>query len=356
MSRGTYALIDVAALQHNLQQARQAAPDSKVWAVVKANGYGHGAVNVANALNQADGFAVATLDEAMELQQAGITQPILLLEGCIDPSQLRQAVSQGFALVLHCPQQVQWFTELNGLDAVDVWLKIDTGMHRLGLPPRLGLELSRQIKQAPCTASLGFMTHFACADETDKPMTAQQIEAFQPFVDSGLPCSLANSAGILAWPASHQHWVRAGIMLYGASPFADRSAASLSLKPAMHLNAPVIALHDLEPGDSAGYGARWTANKPTRLATLAIGYGDGYPRHAPDGTPVWINGQRATLAGRVSMDMLTIDITGIDNVELGTEVELWGANIPVDEVAEHVGTIGYELVTRLSARVPLRSR
>ncbi len=355
MSRGTRALIDTGALRANLAHVRQLAPTSRVWAVVKADGYGHGAVYVAQALQDADGFAVATLAEAEGLRTAGITQPILLLEGTIDLEQARQALALGCDTVIHQPEQLNHLERLaDQLADQRLWLKVDTGMHRLGVhPSEVPAYLERLTALSP-KHPVGLMTHFASADEIDPTPTEEQLAVFAVCDCAQGPACLANSAGVMAWPQSHRDWVRPGIMLYGASPGFSKTGLELGLKPAMTLTAPVIAVREIPVGDRVGYGGRWRAERPTRIATLAIGYGDGYPRHAPDGTPVWLHGRRVPLVGKVSMDMITVDVTDLDRVEVGEDAELWGVNLSVDEVAGHIGTVGYELLTRVSPRVEKR--
>ena len=350
MSRGTQATIDTEALKHNLITIRQQAPHSRIWAVVKANGYGHGAIPVARALTDVDGFAVATFAEAVELREAGISQPVLLLEGCVSPEQTRQAVEKRLEMVIHGENQLTWLTGIADLSTTRIWLKVDTGMHRLGLTPETALHWAHVLTHEH-NSPVAFITHFACADMPEHPLNHIQIESFSPFRCSGNEFSMANSAAIFAFPQSHGHWLRPGIALYGASPLADRSAEQLKLLPAMTLTAPIIAIHQVPKGHSVGYGANWQAEQDSIIATLAIGYGDGYPRHAGNGVSTWINGHIAPIVGRVSMDMLTIDITGIPGVTTGDKVELWGQHLSVDQVAREIGTIGYELLTRLSARI-----
>lgn len=354
MSRGTCAFMDPSALQYNLQRVRTLAPGARVWAVVKADGYGHGAVQVAQALHQADGFAVATLAEAQALRDAGIDAPILLLEGTLGPLQALDAVRLGCDTVVHQAEQLAFLEAMAGrLEHQVIWLKVDTGMHRLGIEPGQVPDFVRRIRAICPGQPVNLMTHFASADEPHTPNTSVQIAVFNQLAQA-LPDArlcLANSAGVMAWPESHGDWVRPGIMLYGASPGFSKTGLELGLKPVMRLTAPVIALRTIPAGDWVGYGARWQASRQSRIATLAIGYGDGYPRHAPDNTPVWLGGQRAPLVGKVSMDMLTVDVTDVPNVQLGDMAEMWGEHLSVDEVASHIGTVGYELLTRVSPRV-----
>lgn len=357
MSRGTRAIIDLAALKHNHQVIRQQTPNSKIWSVVKANGYGHGATRIAQALaGDTDGFAVATLDEALELRKTGIERPILLLEGAATAEQTGIACKQDIEQVIHSIEQLQWLSE--SAMAAKVWLKIDTGMHRLGIQLDQLAQVTADLRCQPQLTLVGIMTHLASADETDQQQTEAQLAIFakaQALLPDVAHC-IANSAATVNRPSSHCDWVRPGIVLYGASPFADRTATQLGLQPVMTLLAPVIAVRTIEAGEQVGYGGTWTATRRTKVATLAIGYADGYPRHAPNGTPVWLNGQQVTLIGRVSMDMITVDVTDLSHVALGDEAVLWGKEVSVDIVASACQTIGYELLTRRSLRVPLQFR
>ncbi len=355
MSRGTCVSMHLDNLRHNLAVVRDYASDARIWAVVKANGYGHGLLPVARVLaEQADGLAVATLDEGLAVRDGGLECPVLLLEGVLNAEQSRAAIERHLDLVIHTPEQVDWLHEaLERLPEWAVlprlWIKIDTGMHRLGLMPE---QVPDCVRRLPTVGRLGYMTHFACADEPDSPNTVAQAKQFSeqlaPLPDGDT--SLANSAGVLLWPGHQGNWVRPGIMLYGASPCGDRPASEWDLRAVMTLTAPIIALRDIPAGDTVGYGATFRAERPMRVATVAIGYADGYPRHAPTGTPVAVRGQRTGTLGRVSMDMLSIDVTHIPDVCLGDNVELWGRQVSVDDVASASGTIGYELLTRLSVR------
>lgn len=351
MSRGTRVTVHLDNLRHNLRTAQAHAPDSRVWAVVKANAYGHGLVPVARALAPlSDGIAVATLDEALSLRAAGLSGPILLLEGTVSALQTEQALADNLELVIHHPEQVAWLAATALDQPVRVWLKIDTGMHRLGVSPDAAPDLYRQLQALPQVDSVAAMTHFARADEPEHEMTIRQFDQLRRAVPADCVTSLANSAGVLFWPGRQGDWARPGIMLYGATPAPGRNAADLGLRAGMTLTAPIIALRDLQPGEAVGYGGAFKVEKPMRLATVAMGYADGYPRHAPSGTPAAVRGQPVRLAGRVSMDMLTVDVTSVPEAALGDPVELWGEQVPVDEVAQASGTIGYELLARLSVR------
>lgn len=350
MSRGTRATVHLNHLCHNLSVVRRSAPNCAVWAVVKANAYGHGLVPVAQCLAPlSDGLAVATLDEARTLRSAGVTAPILLMEGVVSAEQTRDALAAELELVIHHHTQILWLAQAQVVRPVRVWLKVDTGMRRLGVSARDVASYLTALEALSQVASVGLMTHYACADDPDSDMTQTQYAEIQPWL-SGRESSLANSAAVLFWPEYQGTWVRPGIMLYGGSPSAQHSATSLGLRHTMTLEAPIIALRDLQPGDTVGYGATFTATAPMRLATVAMGYADGYPRHAPTGTPAALKGQRTRVVGRISMDMLTVDVTSVPQAQLGDLVELWGGTVAVDEVAQAAGTIGYELLARLSIR------
>lgn len=351
MSRGTCAVIHLDNIRHNLQVARRHAPHSRIWAVVKANAYGHGLLPVAQMLAaEADGLAVATLDEALTLRAAGITSPVLLLEGVVSMAQTQTALDADLELVVHTMDQRHWLAEASVQQAVRVWLKVDTGMRRLGfMPAEAGAEYAH-LQALPQVATVSFMTHYARADDPAHAMTPQQYDCLHSVMPPGCEASLANSGGVLFWPGRQGDWVRPGIMLYGATPAPEQSRDSLGLRAGMTLHAPIIALRDLAPGDTVGYGGGFSTDRPLRLATVAMGYADGYPRHAPNDTPVAINGIRCRLVGRVSMDMLTVDVTGLQDIGPGTPVELWGPYVAVDEVAQAAGTIGYELLAGLALR------
>ena len=301
-----------------------------------------------------DGFGVATFQEALSLVKAGVNKPILLLEGCVSEDQCRQAAALGLHQMFHHAGQVAWLRNFGNDQVIPAWIKLDTGMHRIGFMPDDVPAVIRELEANPNVILQGFASHFACADEATNAMNQQQISNFLLGSNADYLRCMANSAAIWNLPDSHFDWVRPGISLYGATPIATTPAAELGLQAVMTLTAPVISERWIEPGESAGYGRRWRARRPTRLVTLAMGYGDGYPRHAPDGTPVFICGQEVPLAGKVSMDMMTVDATDIKGELIGVHAELWGKNLPVDKVASWVGTIGYELLTRVSPRVDRR--
>lgn len=351
MTRAAYAVIDLKALRHNYQKARQAAPSSCVMAVIKADAYGHGMLSVAQALEQADAFAVAFVNEAVTLREAGIGCPIVALQGIRNPQELLSAEHHRLDLVLHHPDQLKLLQTSNSKNALRVWLKVDTGMHRLGWSPsELNNAYHAVIRLSAIVGRPALMTHLACADDRADGNTQKQLERFNAATAGLLgECSIANSAAILGFPQTHADWIRPGIMLYGSSPFIGESASSLDLRPVMTLKAPLISIKQYAQGDAIGYGGSFVCPEDIPIGIAAIGYGDGYPRHAPNGTPVLINGQRAPLAGRVSMDMITIDLRGIERPRLGDEVILWGQGLSVDEVAYRAGTISYELLCAVGA-------
>jgi alanine racemase len=349
--------IDRAALRHNLQRVRDCMPGARVLAMVKADAYGHGAVEAALALQGADGFGVALLQEAEALRNAGITHPVTLLEGVFTAAEMQAVVLHGLTTIVHQSSQVDLLRAVPADRPVDVWLKLDTGMHRLGFAVEQAAAVYRTLRALPGVRSVGLLTHFARADEPAFSHTHEQIERFRALqrqleaeTGESIPDSLANSAGILAWPAAAGSWVRPGIMLYGGSPFADRTADVLGLRPVMTLSSRLIAIRELKAGEAVGYGGTWVAPRDTRIGVVAIGYGDGYPRHAANGTPVLVNGVRVPLAGRVSMDMITVDL-GDAPATIGDACTLWGEGLSADEVAAAAGTISYELFCKVTARV-----
>ena len=352
MSRSTRAIINPDAIRNNFRLLSPGR-DCTAIAVIKADAYGHGAVTVAKALaEQCECYAIAICDEAAALREAGINQPLLVLEGPHDADDCRAAKAGNLILLVHNQQQLAWLDELAQAQRPEVWLKVDTGMHRLGFNADDIAKVLSSYKwlkqQLPVLVS-----HFACADDPDNPNNAAQLQQFLALTGSlALPGCMANSAATLCNPPSQADWCRLGIGLYGASPVTGHPAAEYGLTPAMTLIAQIIALHNVKQGETVGYSQTWTAPRDSVIATVGIGYADGYPRHCPNGTPVVVRGQRGQLVGRVSMDMITIDVTHIEAVALGDDVELWGAQLPVDEVADWAGTISYELITRVSARVP----
>ncbi len=357
MSRLIRAVIDSRALHSNLIRIRAAAPGRKVMAVVKANAYGHGLVPTALALSGADAFAVARIEEAVWLRAAGVRQPIVLLEGVFDGDQLGEAARLDLDLVVHAPEQLALLEREAPAHRFVVWLKVDTGMNRLGFrTDEFPAALARlQALMNGSVREIRLMTHFARADERSASMTAEQVERFQALT-AGLDYarSLANSAAILGAPASHGDWIRPGLALYGVSPFADERAAALGLKPAMTLETVVIATRRVPRGETVGYGGAWRAECDSRVAIIAAGYGDGLPWSLPAGTAVMVDGLRCPLVGRVSMDMIAVDITASgERIGAGARVVLWGPELPVEDMAASARTIPYELLCSVSQRVPL---
>ncbi|MEC7816291.1 MAG: alanine racemase [Pseudomonadota bacterium] len=352
MGRPTVARIDLDALRANFQLACNKAGGAEAMAVVKSDGYGHGLSAVAAALSAtAKKYAVACMEEAQTIRGAGMSQPVALLQGTHSPGDVAVCAERGFEPVVHCQQQIDWVLESAQRPAV--WVKVNTGMNRLGFRPAELGEAMASLQGAGVTV-LGFVTHFACADDLNAIMTDTQTRVFEHAVAPwpSLMRSVANSAAHFRPGQPMYDWSRPGIMLYGGSPMIGKLGPELGLKPVMTLQAPLTATRTVQPGESVGYGAAWVAEQPTRMGMVAIGYGDGYPRHAGTGTPAAINGQRIRLLGRVSMDMLAVDLTNAPAAAEGDMVELWGPTVSVDEVAARAGTIGYELLTGVTARVP----
>ncbi|WED24510.1 alanine racemase [Vibrio sp. JC009] len=347
------AIIDLAALKQNYQTLKSISRCNQVVAVVKGDAYGHGAVEVARALNFADKFAVSRIEEAVELRDAGIKQPILLLEGCFCAEDLIVAAESGFETVIHQRQQLDDFLSSELSTPVKVWLKVDTGMHRVGVTPELVSEyVSLLSASASLDGEVNFVSHFSCADDPESPATLRQIERFSECVNGyGGEKSIANSAAILNWRDAHFDWVRAGIALYGISPDSERTGADYQLSPVMTLKSKLIAVREHKANQPVGYGEIWTSDKDTKIGVIALGYGDGYPRLAPQGTPVWINGREVPISGRVSMDMITVDLGNDSEDKPGDSVEFWGSHLPVEKVSNCIGTIPYELTIKLTKRV-----
>lgn len=357
-SRPIRVRIFPAAVAHNYQLARQLAPRSRVWAVIKANAYGHGQWRVVEALRQqADGFALLECENALALREAGITQPLLLLEGIFSTRDARAVVAQGLTSTVHCQEQLEMLLAvLPAGQPLSICLKLNTGMNRLGFrAPQLATI--RAVLAARPEVKVTLMTHFAEADG-GRGVDAQW-QAFNAAVgDWPGPRTLANSAALFDHPQTHGDWVRPGIMLYGGSPFAERSAAALGLQPAMAFESALIAVQEIAAGERVGYGGTFVAPQAMRVGIVACGYADGYPRHAPSGTPIAVLGQRTRTLGRVSMDMLACDLSAIPDAGIGAPVTLWGpgraGNVPADEVAAAAGTIAYELFCAIAPRVPVR--
>ena len=371
MPRPIVAHISDSALRHNLQVVRdhlnQASADhgqpSRIWAVIKANAYGHGIERAVQGFQAADGLAMLDMEEALRCRQAGWQKPILMLEGFFDEADLSRCASQRLTAVVHDPEQIRMLQSMRlsaDMSPIKVFLKLNTGMNRLGFDPssfRQAYDQLRSMVFEGKIAEIGTMTHFACADEPGG-MDAPMALFLQSTRDLAGPVSVANSAAVLSKPAllpaqpGRDAWVRTGICLYGGSPFDDQPAASFGLLPAMSLCSRIIGVQTLSPGQGVGYGHRFKTDRPMRIGVVACGYADGYPRHAPDGTPVSVAGFRTRLVGRVSMDMLTVDLSELPQATVGSSVVLWGKDGPdVDEVAQASGTIGYELLCAIAQRV-----
>lgn len=351
------ALINRRALRHNFQQLRQRVPDCRLVAVVKANAYGHGALETARTLPDADAFGVARIEEAQGLRTGGITQPIMLLEGFFNVSDLAAIAALNFQTAVHTEEQLQALEQASLSQPVTVWMKLDTGMHRLGvLPEQAEAFYARLSRCANVRQPVNIISHLACADELEGDATPQQLAVFNAFcADKPGLRSLAASGGLLFWPPSHFDAVRPGIILYGVSPLETHPwAHELGFQPAMTLTSSLIAVREHQAGQPVGYGGAWVSQRQTRLGVVAIGYGDGYPRAAPSGTPILVNGREVPLVGRVAMDMICVDL-GPDALDsAGDPVILWGEGLPVERIAEITQVSSYELITRLTSRVTLQ--
>ncbi len=371
MGRALKATINTAALKHNYQHIKQKVNPAQIIAMIKANGYGHGLINVAKTLQEADAFGVACIEEAILLREAGVQNRIVLMEGFFDEKEIEDIIRLQLEPVIHHRAQLtalisrEQHNKPKALyekqktlgEPIKIWVKIDSGMHRLGFSLAEFKEIYPLLQKLQNLNNIqiqGFMTHFASADELDNSKTKDQMQAFQDSLKDipGNRC-LANSAGIWAWPDSHGDWVRPGIMLYGASPFTHQVGKDLGLIPAMALTTSLISIQWLKKGDKVGYGGIYTCEEAMPIGVVAVGYADGYPRHAPTNTPLLLNGGRVPLVGRVSMDMITVDLRSQPNAAVGDPIELWGPNLPVEEVASFMGTLSYELLTSLSRRVPI---
>ncbi len=346
MSRPASITLHSSALRHNLLVAKQAAPNSKIMPAVKANAYGHGIINTARTLSDlADGFIVACISEALELRESNITNELLVIQGYQSIDDLNISAEKNIRLVIHDEKQLDLLGNFSSHLKVKVALKLDTGMHRLGIEPSLTPSIYTKLQaHSSIHPDIWLMTHLACADDLNNPYTQQQIATFEHHTQSfSTTKTIANSAGILAWTDSHQDWVRPGIMIYGSSPIVGKSREDFNLQASMSLLAPLISIHTLKKGDAIGYGSTWTCPQDMKVGVVACGYADGYPRHAASGTPIFLNGKISRTLGRVSMDLIVIDLTNIQ-AEIGHWVELWGKNINIDNVAQSAETISYELL------------
>lgn len=349
-------VINRRALRHNLQRLRDLAPASKLVAVVKANAYGHGLLETARTLPDADAFGVARLEEALRLREGGITQPILLLEGFFNASDLPTLVDNQLQTAVHSPEQLAALEAADLSQPVTVWMKLDTGMHRLGVRPDQADDFYQRLSQCKNVRQpVNVVSHFARADEPECGATEKQLEIFNAFSD-GKPGmrSIAASGGILLWPQSHYDWVRPGIILYGVSPLdGPRWGSEFGFQPAMSLTSSLIAVREHRAGEPVGYGGTWESDRDTRLGVVAMGYGDGYPRAAPSGTPVRVNGREVPIVGRVAMDMICVDLGPDAQDKSGDRVVMWGEGLPVERIASATGVSAYELITRLTSRVTM---
>lgn len=353
MSRPTHVFIDPEALLHNAAVIRTFAPGKKLIAMVKANAYGCGLTQVAPVLKEAvDAFGVACLDEALIIRSLGIHTLCILFNGVFDAEEYIVAAEQKLACVLHQQRQLQWLINTPLKHPLSVWVKVNTGMNRLGFKPEELSAVIAQLKACPWVQpDLGLMTHLACADEPSRRENTDQITLFQrlhyPEIQQK---SIANSAAMVAFPHAQEDAVRCGIMLYGVSPFATQTGRDLGLKPVMHLSSVITAIHMVSPGSSVGYGGRWHCKKESIIGIVPVGYGDGYPRHIQEGTPVWVAGKEIAIVGRVSMDMIAIDITSHADIQIGDSVELWGTHLPIERIAASCDTIAYELLCQVTER------
>lgn len=345
MTFGARALIRLDALKHNLQVIRTNCPGARIMAVIKANAYGHGMVPVAQSIPDVDAFAVARLAEALELRAAGVDTPVVILAGVLDQAELQEAIGQGFQIVVHCPEQVELLEKHRGGQTI-VWLKFDTGMNRLGFDPGDFDVLVKRLQSCASVAELRLMSHLASADELGNPATARQLDVFASLAKR-FPgaISLANSATAFGWPAlPGDNWIRPGILLFGLSPFADKTGVELGLRPVMQFEAHLIARKPLAMGAEVGYGGTYTAPSDSTLGIISAGYGDGYTRHFRSGTPVLINGRRVPLIGNVSMDMIAVDLGFNADDRVGDVATLWGDGLPIEEIAPWANAIPYDLV------------
>ena len=351
MPRPIRVHINLDALKNNLRIARRIS-SSRIMAVIKANAYGHGLLRVAEALDEAEGLAMLDVHDAVQLREAGCRQTILLLEGFFAPEDLQLVAEYDWATVIHSSQQLAGLDAYPRRGSLQVWLKVNTGLNRLGFMPEEVPAVMERLKSHPAVRDVTLMTHFSHADEAEG--VAAQLECFNGLASAYRASrSMANSAALLRYPATHGDWVRPGIMLYGASPFADTTAHHFGLKPVMTLSSEIISMRTIKTGERIGYGGLFRAEENIRIGVVACGYADGYPRHAPSGTPILVNGQLTRTLGRVSMDMLGVDLSNIADAQVGSRVVLWGDGLPVEEVAQAAGTISYELLCALAARVPI---
>ena len=352
MSRPAKVVINLSALRHNFNQVRSLAPNAHIMAIIKADAYGHGLVPIARALDSADAFGVACLEEAQELRQAEIKQRIVLLEGPYSSSELPEISRLKLDIVVHDRSQIEMLEHTKTTAAFSVWLKLDTGMHRLGFLPAVAQPTYQRLKQCGAVAEIRLMTHLASANNRTDTMVLEQIERFSRC-SQAIPIekTIANSAAVLACKESHADWIRPGIMLYGVSPFIDSKGPEENLRPVMTFQSKLISVKKIKAGEPVGYGATWRCPEDTYIGVVASGYGDGYPRHARSGTPILVNSERAKLIGRASMDLLIVDLGTRTSAKVGDEIVLWGADLPVEEIAACAETIPYQILCSVHKRL-----
>lgn len=355
VTRPTHLKIDTKALLHNLQIVKEQAPKQQVIAMVKANAYGCGIEKVVSTFKgQVYAFGVACMEEALAVRASSVNDECILFQGVFSIAELEQAYDENLQLVIHQQRQLDWLLQTPCSHKIKVWVKVNTGMHRLGFLEQDVAEVMRKLQDCSWVAKpIGMMTHLACADDVNSANNAKQLSNFSHITQAypDILQSVANSAAILAHPATHADIVRAGLMLYGVSPFSDKSARDLGLQPAMHFLSKVTEIHDYPAHSAVGYSGIWESSKSSRIGVVPVGYADGYPRCIKPGTKVWVEGNIVPIVGRISMDMLTIDLTSCKKVPIGADVELWGQHISVDEVAASAGTIGHEIIARIGNRV-----
>ncbi len=352
MSRPAKVVISLSALRHNFSRIRTLVPNSKIMAIVKADAYGHGITQIAKSLEYADAFGVACLEEAKKIRQVNIKQRINLLEGPYDGGELSEISKLGLEIVVHDVSQIEMLEKTQLEKPIDVWLKIDTGMHRLGFFPEVVNQIMIRLQQTNNVKDIRLMTHLANANDRDSPMASQQIQCFKQISEhQNIEKTIANSAGIIAFPDSHADWVRPGIMLYGVSPFSNSDGLQEGLKPVMTLRSKLIAVKQLKSGVPVGYGATWRCPENMLVGVVAAGYGDGYPRYAKGDASVLVNNKKVGLIGRASMDMLTVDLRSQPQAKTGDPVVLWGNGLPIEEIANHANTIPYEILCAVHKRL-----
>jgi alanine racemase len=357
MSRPFTVELDLSALHHNVKRIRDIAPQSKILAMVKANAYGHGLIPIAQALTDVEGLGVSCSEEALYLRQAGLNHRIVLMEGLFSIDELPLLANYELDTVIHDQRQLSWLTQRPLPHPINVWLKINTGMNRLGFSIKDFAAVLQKLNLCSWLNIVCVMTHFSNADKPDDTMTTYQIKQFESAINQGtFAKSLANSAAILAFPRVHADWIRPGLMLYGVSPFAEASGVQHALRAVMTLKSEIISISQLESGDRVGYGGTWIAPKPHRVGVVAIGYGDGYPHSAESGTPILVNGKLAELVGQVSMDMLTVNLSNQPDAKIGDPVVLWGAGLPIEQVAESTSSFRYELLCGINRGQLVRTR